>query len=159
LQLVKKAGEITGTKSDFEITVRLAERMGFDVRKLVSFGTGTRADMGQSRGVQSGEADRNAVWLEAQNLEPKLSPFDPAAAFDEIQALVPGYQVSRLNLMAGNDQPTKLDLNGGGAVGDASLIHPANNGLFSSGSLGRYSKTLNTVMENKQPQGSEVAAD
>jgi len=133
--------------------------MGFDVRRLVSFGTGTRADMGQSRGAQSGEADRNAVWLEAQNLEPKLSPFDPTAALDEIQALVPGYQVSRLNLMAGNDQHTKLDLNGGGAVGDAGLIQPANNGLFSSGSLGRYSKTLNTVMENKHPQGSEVAAD
>jgi len=159
LQLVKKAGEITGTKSDFEIIVRLAERMGFDVRKLVSFGTGTRADMGQSRGVQSGEADRNAVWLEAQNLEPKLSPFDPSAALDEIQALVPGYQVSRLNLMAGNDQHTKMDLNGGGAVGNASLIQPANNGLFSSGSLGRYSRILNTVMENKHPQGSEVAAD
>ncbi len=159
LQLVKKAAEITGTKSDFEIIVRLAERMGFDVRKLVTFGTGTRADMGQSRGVQSGEADRNAVWLEAQNLEPKLSPFDPAAAFDEIQALVPGYQVSRLNLMAGNDQPTQLDLNGVGAIGDPSLIQPANNGLFSSGSLGRYSKTLNTVIENKNPQSSEVAAN
>jgi len=26
---------------------------------------------------------------EAQNLEPKLSPFDPAAALDEIQTLVP----------------------------------------------------------------------
>ena len=164
LQLVKKAGEITGTKSDFEIIVRMAERMGFDVRKLVTFGTGTRADMGQSRGVHSGEADRHAVWLEAQNLEPKLSPFDPAAALDEIQTLVPGYQVSRLNLMAGNDQHTRLDLNGGGNVGgtsagDASLIQPANNGLFSSGSLGRYSKTLNTVMENKNPQRSEVAAD
>jgi NADH-quinone oxidoreductase subunit G len=159
LQVVKKAGEITGTKSDFEIIVRLAERMGFDVRKLVTFGTGTRADMGQSRGVQSGEADRNAVWLEAQNLEPKLSPFDPAAMLDEIQILVPGYQVSRLNLMAGNDEHTKLDLNGGGVVGDPGLIQPANNGLFSSGSLGRYSKTLNTVMENKDPQNSEVAAD
>ncbi len=159
LQLVKKAGEITGTKSDFEIIVRLAERMGFDVRKLVTFGAGTRADMGQSRGAQSGEADRNAVWLEAQNLEPKLSPFDPTAALDEIQRLVPGYQVSRLNLMAGNDQHTQLDLNGGGAVGDPGLIQPAHDGLFSSGTLGRYSKTLNTVMENKHPQSSEVAAD
>jgi NADH-quinone oxidoreductase subunit G len=109
--------------------------------------------------VHSGEADRHAVWLEAQNLEPKLSPFDPAAALDEIQTLVPGYLVSRLNLMAGNDQHTRLDLNGGGTIGDPSLIQPANNGLFSSGSLGRYSKTLNTVMENKNPQRSEVAAD
>jgi NADH-quinone oxidoreductase chain G len=159
LQLVKKAGEITGTKSDFEMIVRIADRMGFDVKKLVTFGTGTRADMGQSRGAQSGEADRNAVWLEAQNLELKTSPFDPATALDEIQRLVPGYQVSRLNLMAGNDQHTRLDLNGGGAVGDPTLIQPANDGLFSSGTLGRYSKTLNTVMENKHPQGSEVAAD
>ena len=159
LQLVKKAGEITGTKSDFEMIVRIADRMGFDVRKLVTFGTGTRADMGQTRGAQSGEADRNAVWLEAQNLEPKLSPYDPAAVLDEIQRLVPGYQVSRLNLMAGNDVHTRLDLNGGGAVGDPALIQPANNGLFSSGTLGRYSKTLNTVMENKNPQNAGAAAD
>ncbi len=159
LQLVKKAGEITGTKSDFEMIVRIADRMDFDVRKLVTFGTGTRADMGQSRGAQSGEADRNAVWLEAQNLEPKMSPFDPVAVLDEIQRLVPGYQVSRLNLMAGNDQHTRLDQNGGGAVGDPNLIQPANDGLFSSGTLGRYSKTLNTVMENKHPQGAEVAGD
>ena len=66
--------------------------------------------------------------------------------------------------MAGNDQHTRLDLNGGGNVGatstgDPNLIQPANNGLFSSGSLGRYSKTLNTVMENKNPQSTEVAAD
>jgi NADH-quinone oxidoreductase subunit G len=115
--------------------------------------------MGQSRGVQSGEADRNAVWLEAQNLEPKMSPFDPVSALDEIQRLIPGYQVSRLNLMAGNDQHTRLDLNGGGLLGDPSLIQPANDGLFSSGSLGRYSKTLNTVMENKHPRNAEVAAD
>jgi NADH-quinone oxidoreductase subunit G len=46
--------------------VRIADAMGFDVRKLVPFGGGTRADMGQSRGAQSGEADRHAVWLEAR---------------------------------------------------------------------------------------------
>ena len=91
LQLVKKAGEVTGTKTDFEMIVRIADAMGFDVRKLVPFGGGTRADMGQSRGAQSGEADRHAVWLEAHGLEPKMSPFDPMAILDEIQRLVPGY--------------------------------------------------------------------
>ena len=45
--------------------VRIADAMGSDVRKLVPFGGGgTRADMGQSRGAQSGEADRHAVWLD-----------------------------------------------------------------------------------------------
>ena len=72
LQIVKKAGEVTGTKSDFEMIVRIADAMGADVRKLVPFGSGTRADMGQSRGAQSGEADRHAVWLEANGLELKM---------------------------------------------------------------------------------------
>ena len=103
VQLVKKAGEVSGTKADFEMIVRIADAMGFDVRKLVPFGGGTQADMGQSRGAQSGEADRHAVWLELQGLEPKLSPFDPMAILDEIQRLVPGYDVSRMNL-AGRQQ-------------------------------------------------------
>jgi len=161
LQLVKKGGEVTGTKSDFEMIVRIADLMGFDIRKLVPFGRGTRADMGQSRGAQSGEADRHAVWLEAHGLEPKMSPFDPMAILDEIQRLVPGYDVSRMNLLAGNDQHTKSSGSGPGALQDSSLIVPANDDLFSSGTLGRYSRTLNSVIENyhSQPVDTEVAAD
>src|SRR6267154_787482 len=106
LQLLKKAGDISGIKSDFEIIVRVAERMGTEVRKLVPFGSGVRADMGQTRGAQSGEADRHSVWLAANNLESRFSPFDPYAMLDEIQRLVPGYEFSRLGLLAGNDQHT-----------------------------------------------------
>ena len=161
LQLLKKAGEVTDTKSDFEIIVRIADAMGFDVRKLVPFGTGTRADMGQSRGAQSGEADRHAVWLEAHGLEPKMSPFDPTAILDEIQRLVPGYDVSRINLVAGNDQHTTLAESCPGAQQDPGLIAPANDNLFTSGTLGRYSRALNSVIENRyhQPEEKEVAAD
>jgi NADH-quinone oxidoreductase subunit G len=159
LQLVKKAGEVTGTKGDFEMIVRIADAMGFDVRKLVPFGAGERTDMGQSRGAQSGEADRHAVWLEAHGLEPKMSPFEPTAILDEIQRLVPGYDVSRINLLAGNDQHTTLSGSGPGAMHDPALIMPANENLFSSGTLGRYSKALNSVMENRHAEPSEVAAD
>jgi NADH-quinone oxidoreductase subunit G len=158
LQLVKKAGEVAGTKSDFEMIVRIADAMGFDVRKLVPFGGGTHADMGQTRGAQSGEADRHAVWLEAHNLEPKLTPFDPIAILDEIQRLVAGYDVSRLNLLAGNDQHLEIAHSGAGAIHKPELIAPANDDLFSSGSLGRYSRTLNSVYENKAAE-TEVAAD
>ena len=108
LQLLKKAGDIAMVKSDFEIIVRIAEKMDFDIHQLVPFGHGMRADFGQTRGAQSGEADRHAVWLHAHGLEPKVSPLDPIAVLDEIQRLVPGYDVSRLNLLAGNDQPTQL---------------------------------------------------
>ncbi len=159
LQLVKKAGEVTGTKADFEMIVRIADAMGFDVRKLVPFGGGTHADMGQSRGVQSGEADRHAVWLEAHGLEPKLSPFDPTAILDEIQRLVPGYDVSRMNLLAGNSQHTSLAKVGPGVAHRQESIAPANDGLFSSGTLGHYSRTLKSVMESHEVKPAAVAAD
>jgi NADH-quinone oxidoreductase subunit G len=159
LQLLKKAGEVTGTKADFEMIVRIADAMGFDVRKLVPFGGGTRADMGQSRGAQSGEADRHAVWLEAHGLEPKLSPFDPTAILDEIQRLVPGYDVSRMNLLAGNSEHTSLAKAGPGVAHRPEAIAPANDDLFSSGTLGWYSRTLQSVVESHEVKPAEVAAD
>jgi NADH-quinone oxidoreductase subunit G len=158
LQLVKKAGEVTNTKPDFEMIVRIADAMGFDVRSLVPFGGGTHSDMGQTRGAQSGEADRHAVWLEAHNLEPKMTPFDPMAILDEVQRVVAGYDVSRINLLAGNDQHLEIAESGVSLVQPPELIVPANDDLFSSGTLGRYSKTLNSVYENKSAE-SEVAAD
>ena len=159
VQLVKKAGEVTGTKSDFEMIVRVADAMGFDVRKLVPFGGGTHADMGQSRGAQSGEADRHAVWLEAHGLEPKMSPFDPTAILDEIQRLVPGYDVSRMNLLAGNSEHTSLAQAGAGVAHRPETIAPANDDLFTSGTLGRYSRTLKSVIESHEVKPAEIAAD
>ena len=161
LQLLKKAGDITGIKSDFEIIVRIAERMGADVHKLVPFGQGIRADMGQTRGAQSGEADRHSVWLAANSLEPRLSPFDPMAILDEIQRLVPGYDLSRLNLLAGNDQHMHAAEHSNAGAGNGLVqIAPAKDSLFTSGTLGRYSKVLNDVIESHQaPANKEVMAD
>ncbi|HEY6337472.1 MAG TPA: NADH-quinone oxidoreductase subunit NuoG [Candidatus Sulfotelmatobacter sp.] len=165
VQLVKKAGEVTGTKSDFEMIVRIADAMGFNVHTLVPFGGGTHADMGQSRGAQSGEADRHAVWLETHGLEPKLSPLDPMAILDEIQRLVAGYDVSRASLLAGNGQPTSLANIGEGVQQQNagapldSAIEPANDTLFTSGTLGRYSRSLQSVLESHEIKPSEVAAD
>jgi len=154
VQMLKKAGEFAGVRSDFECIVRIAQRMGYDVHKLVPFGgAGVRADMGQSRGAQSGEADRHAVWLTDRGLEPKMSPLDPTAMLDEIQRLVPAYDISRLELLAGQDVHAQLvqiasDATG---AGDPALVMPANDTLFTSGTLGRYSETLNTVYERYNP--------
>jgi NADH-quinone oxidoreductase chain G len=159
-QLVKKAGDRAGVRTDFELMVRLADSMGADARKLVPFGRGVHADMGQTRGAQSGEADRHAVWLAAQNLEPKLSPFDPFAILDEIQRLVPGYQVSRFALLAGNDvhvQSSLVQIDAGPER--HALILPAEDTLFTSGTLGRYSAMLHAVMESHARKPTETAAD
>src|SRR5882757_2897822 len=63
LQLVKKAGDRAGVRSDLELIVRIADRMGAKPQQLVPFGRGLRSDSGQTRGAQSGEADRHAIWL------------------------------------------------------------------------------------------------
>jgi len=163
VQIVKKAGEVSGTKPDFEMVVRVADAMGYDVHKLVPFGGGVRADMGQSRGAQSGEADQHSVWLEMHGLEPKMSPLDPMAILDEIQRLVPGYDVSHLNLLAGNSQHTSLAESGGGTTeqkaGASAPLYPANDNLFTSGTLGRYSRALKSVIESHELKPAEVAAD
>src|SRR5437660_6076270 len=159
VQLVKKAGELSGTKPDFEMIVRIADAMGADIRKLIPFGGGVRADMGQSRGAQSGEADRHAVWLENQGLEPKLSPLDPMAILDEIQRLVPGYGASHANLLAGNSEHTSLANSGTGVAHKLESIQPAHDTLFTSGTLGRYSRALRSVLESHEVKPAEVAAD
>ena len=167
IQLVKKASDTPGVRTDFELIVRIADKMGTRANALVPFGPGLRADFGQSRGAQSGEADRHAIWLAANNYEPKLSPFDPFATFDEIQRLVPAYNVSRFELLSGGDKPMRADLvqiespaPAAGTPARADLILPSNDTLFTSGTLGRYSNILHSVLESrKTPRPTEAAAD
>jgi NADH-quinone oxidoreductase subunit G len=162
VQLARKAADKAGVKPDFEILVRLAASMGADVKTLVPFGkAGVTADLGQSRGAQSGEADRHAVWLAANGLEPKLSPFDPLAVLDEIERLVPSYKLDRINLFSGNDVPTEP-----GFVPVSSLTEPhpdlitsAHDGLFTSGTLSRYSPALRELELHQSQQLAETAAD
>ncbi len=164
LQQVSKAGDRAGVRTDFEMIVRIADKMGADMRKLVPFGKGLRADMGQSRGAQSGEADRHAVWLTANNLEPKLSPFDPFAILDEIQRLVPGYNLLRLQFLSSNDQHLQPAASGLVQIGNRrDLVLPANDTLFTSGTLGRYSTSMNDLRQHQEGQKSaqlnETTAD
>ncbi len=161
IQMVKKAADTPGVRSDFELIVRIADKMGVRAQALVPFGKGLRGDLGQSRGAQMGEADRHAVWLAANNYEIKLSPFDPFATFDEIQRLVPAYNVSRFELLSGGAKPMRADLvQITAAPVGADLVLPANDTLFTSGTLGRYSPILHQVLESrKTPHPTETAAD
>ena len=162
LQLVNKAADKAGTRSDFELIVRLADHFGHDIKSLVPFGKGLRADMGQSRGAQSGEADRHAVWLMANNMEPKLSPFDPFAILDEIQRVVPGYdKLLRLQLLSGNDQHIVPASTGLVQIENRKdLVLPSSDTLFTSGSLTRFSPMLQDVQRHQETEVSDhLAAD
>ena len=166
VQLAKKSADKAGVKTDFEILVRLAGGMGVDVKKLVPFGkSGMSGDLGQSRGAQAGEADRHAVWLTAQGLEPRLSPFDPLAVLDEIERLVPAYKLDRLNLLSGNDTSTEpgfipvSELTT--SVSQRDVILPAHDSLFTSGVLGEHTAALvelnqyQTAVEEPAPTAAD----
>ncbi len=164
VQLVRKAADRAGVKPDLEILVRLAGAMGADIKTLVPFGPrGTTADLGQSRGAQAGEADRHAVWLEANGLEPKLSPFDPLAVLDEIERLVAGYTLDRINLLAGNDVHTEPKAtprrSPAKALTAPELIVPAHDNLFTSGTLGRFSSALKQLEQHQSKELAKSAAD
>ncbi len=162
VQLVKKAADKAGIKPDFEILVRLAGGMGADVKRLVPFGstTGVSADMGQSRGAQSGEADRHAVWLTANGQEPRLSPFDPLAVLDEIERLIPSYKLDRLNLFGGNDvaiEPGFIPVSN--LTERREWVIPSHDGLFTSGTLGAHTAALMELQHFQNQTVEEVAAD
>jgi NADH-quinone oxidoreductase subunit G len=160
LQLARKAADHAGVKPDFEILVRLAGAMGADVKKLVPSGKGgVTADLGQSRGAQAGEADRHAVWLAANGLEPKLSPLDPLAVLDEIERLVPAYKLDRLNLFGGNDVPTEPGFVPVSTLTAAAQVTPAHDGLFTSGTLGRYSPALKELEVHQEAVPAEAVGD
>ena len=92
-----------------------------------------------------------------------MSPFDPFAMLDEIQRLVPGYEFSRLNLLAGSDEHvTAPEHSSPGQPGLVQIVPapivPANDTLFTSGTLGRYSHALHSILENRRtnPADKEV---
>jgi NADH-quinone oxidoreductase subunit G len=112
--------------------------------------------------VQSGEVDRQAIWNRRQGYEPRVSPFNPFAVLEEIQRLVPGYNVGRLELLSGNDVHTATAGQAPGRAEADRFILPSNENLFTSGTLGRYSAVLNNVIENRLDlpnEKKEVAAD
>ena len=159
VQLARKAADRAGVKPDFEILVRLAGAMGVDVKTLVPFGkSNVTADLGQSRGAQAGEADQHTVWLMANGLEPKLSPFDPLAALDEIARLVPSYDLDRVNLLSGNDTPSDPSFAPVAAHSSRGEIVPVHNGLFTSGTLGQHSPALQELAQHQASKLVQIRA-
>jgi NADH-quinone oxidoreductase subunit G len=64
-------------------------------------------------------------------------------------------------LLSGNEQHvTSAEQSSAGAGDGAAQIVPANDTLFTSGTMGRYSQTLNSVLENRQARPvDKVMAD
>ena len=114
IQLLRKAGEVMGTRSDF------------DLLRIMSH------------------------QLEKQGLGKALHFKNPAAVFEEICNIVPGYNVHFAGLLTGGAEPTKLQFaKNGQAPYDVpvQLIRSANDSLFTSGTLGRFCSMLQSLPE------------
>ena len=78
-----------------------------------------------------------------------MGPWLPDLVFEEIRGKVRGYQVPVAALATGGAAQT-TPVNGGVPVESLpELVESDRNGLFASGTLGRYSKVLHTVVESR----------
>ena len=79
-----------------------------------------------------------------------LGPWVPDVVFEEIRKQVRGYAVSTPVIATGGAAQT-MPVNGRIPVESRpDLVHSDHNGLFTSGTLGRYSKVLNSVLESRR---------
>ncbi len=77
----------------------------------------------------------------------ELGPATPDAVFRDIAATVPGYDVPLSAIAMGGVARTAPVGGYAAAPGRPELVRSAGDTLFTSGTLGRYSKTLNSVLE------------
>ena len=114
IQLLRKAAEVMGTRSDFDLLRILSHQL-------------ERLGLGKAFHCKT-----------------------PAAVFEEIRKTVPGYDVHPAGLLTGGAEPTKVASarNGHGAYDvPVQAIRPANDNLFSSGTLGRFCTTMQSLPE------------
>ena len=157
LQVIQKAADCMGPRSDLEIILQLAERLGANVTAYRGNGPGVRGEFGESRGAQCGEADRQAVWMSAQGANLRVSSFDPDSVLREIQNLLPDYRAPHVTFS--HDVTSTPGLGEAGHAG--ALINPYGDDLFSSEAFGRYSVNLNSVLERSLtlPYESEIGPE
>lgn len=154
LQVIRKAADCMGPRSNLEIILQLAEHLGADVAAYRGNGPGVRGEFGDSRGAQCGEADRQAVWMSAHGANLRISSFDPDSVLREIQNLLPDYRAPHVSF----SHDVLRTASAGKTVHAEGLIKPYRDDLFSSEAFGRYSANLNSVLERNLtlPYESEI---
>jgi len=126
----EKDGSVTNTAGEIQLLHKAAEVMGarsdFDLLRIVSHQL-ERAGLGKAFHFKT-----------------------PAAVFEEIRKAVPGYNVHPEGLLTGGAEPTRIEFSKNGhAAYDVplELIRPANDNLFTSGTLGRFCTMMQTLPE------------
>jgi NADH-quinone oxidoreductase subunit G len=101
--------------------------------------------------VVGAKSDLEIIGLIAKEMGAagQMGPWLPETVYKEIQNTVPAYHIPLAMVTIGAQQ--SMPVNGGAGVASRpDLVWSAQDGLFTSGTLGRYSGTLNAVMEKRQ---------
>lgn len=97
--------------------------------------------------VMGVKSDLDILGILARAMRLDLGPANPGQVFEEIRATVRGYNIP-LPVIATGGAAATAPLNGRVPVASRpELIQSSRDTLFTSGSLGRYSRILNSVME------------
>jgi NADH-quinone oxidoreductase subunit G len=109
--------------------------------------TGEVQKLKRAAKTMGAKPDLEIMGLIAKEMGLNLGIWTPEKVFDEIRKLVRGYNVP-LPVVASGGAAQTQPVNGRVTSNiDPALINSNNDTLFTSGSLGKYSKILNSVME------------
>jgi NADH-quinone oxidoreductase subunit G len=97
--------------------------------------------------IMGTKPDLEIMGLLSKEMGVNIGIWSPDKVFDEIRKTVHGYNIS-LPLLAAGGAAQTMPVNGRVEYRTRpELVQSANDTLFTSGYLGRYSKTLNSVLE------------
>jgi len=139
------------TETARQADVVLPAACAYEKNGTVTSGTGEVQRLQRAINTMGAKPDLEIIGFLAREMgaAATLGPWAPDAVFEEIRKNVRGYDVAMPLLATGGAAQT-MPVNGRIAViGEPGLVRSARNGLFASGTLGRYSKVLNSVLESR----------
>jgi predicted molibdopterin-dependent oxidoreductase YjgC len=139
------------TATALQADIVLPAACAYEKNGTVTSGTGEVQRLKRAINTMGAKPDLEIIGFIAREMgaAAALGPWTPDAVFEEIRKSVRGYDVAMPALVTGGAAQT-MPVNGRVAVsGPAALVRSDRNGLFASGTLGRYSKVLNSVLESR----------
>ena len=144
------------TETASEADVVLPSACAYEKTGTVTNGTGEVQRLKRAVNTMGAKPDLEIMGFIAREMgaAAALGPWSSEAVFEEIRQTVRGYQIPLAAIATGGAAQTAA-LNGRISVEKRpGLVRSDHNGLFTSGTLGRYSKVLNSVLESRLENSS-----
>ena len=142
------------TETAQQADVVLPSASAYEKHGTITNGTGEVQRLKKAINTMGAKADLEIMGFLAREMgvAAALGPWVADTVFEEIREHVRGYDIPVPVIATGGAAQT-MPVNGRIAITPRpDLVRSDHNGLFASGTLGRYSKVLNSVLESHQPK-------